>query len=255
MGRMLVKVIAEQPGLQLAAATGRPDSPSLGQDAGQLAGLQPIGVTVTSDLDRSFDADVIVDFTTPAATAWTVTQAAEREVPMVIGTTGLSTQERKAVDKAARKIPIVLSANMSLGVNVLFGLISQAAAALGDAYDVEIVETHHRHKRDSPSGTALAMADVLAHALGRDLARVGSYGRKGDVGARPAGEIGVHAVRGGDVVGDHSVYFLGLGERLEISHRASSRETFARGALRAAEWLVERDPGIYDMQDVLGLRR
>jgi 4-hydroxy-tetrahydrodipicolinate reductase len=173
---------------------------------------------------------------------------------MVIGTTGLGEAELKAVEKAAEKIPIVLSANMSLGVNVLFGLLAQAARALGPAYDVEIVELHHRLKKDSPSGTAMAMAHVLADALERDLTKVAKYGREGQVGARTRDEIAVLAVRGGDIVGEHTAYFCGLGERLELTHRASSRETFARGAVRAAEWLRDRDPGLYDMQDVLGLR-
>jgi 4-hydroxy-tetrahydrodipicolinate reductase len=251
MGRMLVRVIAEQADAELVAATERSDSPELGEDAGLLAGVRPLGVRVTAELDRSLDADVIIDFTAPVATAWTVTQAAEREVAMVIGTTGLGEAERRAVEKAANKIPIVLSANMSLGVNVLYGLLAQAATALGDGYDVEIVELHHRQKRDAPSGTAAQMARVLAEALELQP----SYGRHGEIGPRPPNELGVHAVRGGDVVGDHTAYFFGLGERLEITHRASSRETFARGALRAAEWLRERDPGLYDMQDVLGLRR
>jgi 4-hydroxy-tetrahydrodipicolinate reductase len=256
MGRMIIKVIAETPTSELVAAVERPQSPHLGQDAAVLAGLPPSGVMVTQELDEALDrADVLIDFTAPVATAWTASRAAEREVAMVIGTTGLGESELRAIEKAAERIPIVLSANMSLGVNVLFGLLEQAARALGDAYDVEIVELHHRQKKDAPSGTALAMANVLAAALGRDLAKVGRYGREGQVGARSSEEIGVLAVRGGDIVGEHTAYFCGLGERLEITHRASSRETFARGAVRAAEWLRERDPGLYDMQDVLGLRR
>jgi 4-hydroxy-tetrahydrodipicolinate reductase len=255
MGRMLVSVIADTPTLELVAATERPDAPQLGQDAGLVAGVGNLGVAISGELDRSLDADVIIDFTTPVATAWTVTQAAERGVAMVVGTTGLGDGEKRAIERAARKIPIVMSANMSLGVNVLYGLIAQAAQSLGDGYDVEIVELHHRQKRDSPSGTAMAMAHTLSRTLGRDLAQAARYGRHGDVGARTREELGVHAVRGGDVVGEHTAYFFGLGERLEITHRAASRETFARGALRAAEWLRDRDPGLYDMQDVLGLRR
>jgi 4-hydroxy-tetrahydrodipicolinate reductase len=255
MGRMILKVIAETPTCELVAAVERPQSDALGRDAGTLAGLAPSGVIVKSELDEALDrADVIIDFTAPVATAWTVTRAAEREVAMVIGTTGLGEAELRAVEKAAERIPIVLSANMSLGVNVLFGLLQQAARALGPAYDVEIVELHHRLKKDAPSGTALAMAHVLAEALGRDLGKVGRFGREGDVGQRKPEEIAVLAVRGGDIVGEHTAYFCGLGERLELTHRASSRETFARGAVRAAEWLRERDPGLYDMQDVLGLR-
>jgi 4-hydroxy-tetrahydrodipicolinate reductase len=255
MGRMIIKVISETSTCELVAAIERPQSPQLGQDAGVLAGLPPSGVPVKKELDEALDkSDVLIDFTAPTATAWTVSRAAEREVGMIIGTTGLGDAELKAVEKAAEKIPIVLSANMSLGVNVLFGLLSQAARALGPAYDVEIVELHHRLKKDSPSGTALAMAHVLADALNRDLSKVAKYGREGDVGTRPQDEIGILAVRGGDIVGEHTAYFCGLGERLELTHRASSRETFARGAVRAAEWLRDRDPGLYDMQDVLGLR-
>jgi 4-hydroxy-tetrahydrodipicolinate reductase len=256
MGRMILKVIAETPSTELVAAIERPVSSTLGQDAGVVAGLGPLGVAIRSDLDAALgNADVVIDFTAPSATAWTVSRAADREVAVVIGTTGLGEAEKRAVWQASERIPIVLSANMSLGVNVLFGLVAQAARALGAGYDVEIVELHHRQKKDAPSGTALSMASALAEALGRDLSKEARYGREGQVGARSPDEIGIHAVRGGDIVGEHTVYFCGLGERLEITHRASSRETFARGAVRAAEWLRDRDPGLYDMQDVLGLRK
>jgi 4-hydroxy-tetrahydrodipicolinate reductase len=256
MGRMILKVISETPSTELVAAIERPASPLLGQDAGSVAGLAPLGVALRPDLEEALgQADVIIDFTAPAATAWTVSRAAEHEVGMVIGTTGLGEAEKRAIWHAAERIPIVLSANMALGVNVLFGLLAQAATALGKDYDVEIVELHHRLKKDAPSGTALAMANVLAEALGRDLASDARYGRQGEVGARTPDEIAILAVRGGDIVGEHTAYFCGMGERLEITHRASSRETFARGAVRAAEWLRDRDPGLYDMQDVLGLRK
>jgi 4-hydroxy-tetrahydrodipicolinate reductase len=256
MGRMILKVISETPTAELTAAIERPQSTLLGQDAGSVAGLSPLGVALQKDLDAALtNADVIIDFTAPAATAWTVTRAAEHGVGMVIGTTGLGEAEKRAIWHAAERIPIVLSANMSLGVNVLFGLLAQAATALGKDYDVEIVELHHRFKKDAPSGTALAMGSVLAEALGRNLSEEARYGRQGDVGARTQDEIAILAVRGGDIVGEHTAYFCGMGERLEITHRASSRETFARGAVRAAEWLRDRDPGLYDMQDVLGLRK
>ena len=256
MGRAIVRVIAETEGVELAAAIERPGHPDLGADAGALAGLAPNGVLLTHALDDALAiTDVVIDFTAPSATAWTATRAAESEVALVVGTTGLGDAERRAVERAAEKVPVVLSPNMSVGVNVLFGLLETAARALGDGYDVEIVEAHHRQKKDSPSGTAARMAEVLAEALGRDLTKTANYGRRGNLGARPADQIGIHAVRGGDVVGDHTAYFFGLGERLEITHRASSRETFARGAVRAALWLGDRDPGLYDMQDVLGLRR
>jgi 4-hydroxy-tetrahydrodipicolinate reductase len=256
MGRAIIKVLAETDEAELAAAIERPGHADLGKDAGTLAGLAPAGVQLTHQLDQALEvADVIIDFTAPAATAWTVSRAADAEVGLVIGTTGLGEAERRAVERAAEKVPVVWSPNMSVGVNLVFGLLETAARALGDGYDVEIVELHHRQKRDAPSGTAVRMAEVLAEALGRDLGQVGVYGRRGDVGARTPEPIGVHAVRGGDVVGDHTVHFLGLGERVEITHRASSRDTFARGAVRAALWLGDRDPGLYDMQDVLGLRR
>jgi 4-hydroxy-tetrahydrodipicolinate reductase len=256
MGQMILKVIADTPGTELVGAIERPGSPFLGRDAGLVAGLGELGVPIRAELEEALaNAQVIIDFTAPAATAWTVSRAAEREVAVVIGTTGLGEAEKRAVWQASERIPIVLSANMSLGVNVLFGLLAQAARALGSDYDVEIVELHHRLKKDAPSGTALSMASVLAEALGRDLSQAARYGRQGQVGARPADEIGILAVRGGDIVGEHTAYFCGLGERLEITHRAASRETFARGAVRAARWLGDRDPGLYDMQDVLGLRK
>lgn len=247
MGRMIARVIAETEGVRLSGALERPGSPTLGE------ALAP-GVAVVDDVGRALaEADAIIDFTAPEATVKLAAEAAARGVAMVIGTTGFQPAELDAVRAAAAKIPIVLSANMSLGVNVLLGLLEQAARALGDAYDVEIVELHHRQKKDAPSGTALMMARTLAAALGRDLDQVARYGREGQVGARTKDEIGVLAVRGGDIVGEHTAYFCGLGERLEISHLASSRETFARGAVRAAMWLRGRAPGLYDMRDVLGL--
>ncbi|HZS36144.1 MAG TPA: 4-hydroxy-tetrahydrodipicolinate reductase [Polyangia bacterium] len=256
MGRMIVKVLAETPGAKLGAAVEHAGSDALGKDAGALAGVEPLGVAIEKDAAAALArAQVMIDFTAPASTAELVARAAERKVAVVIGTTGLGERELEAVRRAAESTAIVHSANMSLGVNVLFGLLDAAARALGDAYDVEIVELHHRQKKDSPSGTALAMARVLADALGRDLGRDARYGREGQVGARTTDEIGVLAVRGGDIVGEHTAYFCGLGERLELTHRASSRETFARGAVRAAQWVASRAPGLYDMQDVLGLRR
>jgi 4-hydroxy-tetrahydrodipicolinate reductase len=248
MGQRIIEIIGETEGITLVGAIEREGSPAIGGDVAP-------GVKIDTDLDGALErAQVLIDFTAPAATAHTVARAAERKVAMVIGTTGCGPAELAAIWKAAEKIPIVMSANMSLGVNVLFGLIEQAARALGDAYDVEIVELHHRQKKDAPSGTALAMAKVLAETLGRDLAKDARYGREGQVGARTPKEIGVLAVRGGDIVGEHTAYFCGLGERLEISHKASSRDTFARGAVRAAQWVRGRAPGLYDMQDVLGLR-
>jgi 4-hydroxy-tetrahydrodipicolinate reductase len=255
MGRQVVRVLAETPGVRLAGAIQRPGHPALGQDAGTVAGVGPLEVPIGADLGAALGtADVVIDFTTATATAELAGACAERGVALVVGTTGLGAVEREAVTRAAERVPVVLSPNMSVGVNVLFGLLAVAARALGESYDVELAELHHRAKRDAPSGTALEMARVLAEALGRDLGRAGVYGRHGDVGARSTEEIGVMALRGGDVVGEHTAYFLGRGERLEISHRASSREIFARGAVRAALWLAGKAPALYDMQDVLGLR-
>ena len=255
MGQHILRALTEAAGAKLVGAVERPDHPRIGEDAGVVAGLAPLGVPLTSNLDAALaGADALIDFTSPAATAHFAARATAHHVALVVGTTGLGDMQRKAVELAAEEVPVVLSPNMSVGVNVLFGLVEMAARALGEAYDVEIVEFHHRQKRDAPSGTAMKLAEVIAEALGRDLAQVGTWGRKGDVGARRPEEIGVLAGRGGDVVGDHTAYFLGLGDRIEITHRASSRETFARGAVRAALWLADRDPGLYDMRDVLGLR-
>jgi 4-hydroxy-tetrahydrodipicolinate reductase len=254
MGRMILRLITEHPNLQLAVATERDGSPAIGQDAGLVAGVSPLGVRVSGE-DAALDADVAIIFTAPGATGRLVERAAEAGAAVVIGTTGIGEEERVVIEKAAQQVPIMWAANMSLGMNVLFGLVRQAAAILGDDYDVEIVEMHHRHKKDAPSGTALALAGAIADVMKRDLPEDLRHGRTGIVGARSQREIGMHALRGGDVVGDHCVYFSAMGERVELSHRASSRETFARGALRAAEWLRDRDPGLYDMQDVLGLRR
>lgn len=255
MGTAILRVLADTPGATLAAALERPEHPRLGEDALALAGLPPGGVALSHSFeDALVQADAVIDFTAPVATARHAALCAERGVALVVGTTGLGEAERRAVEQAAERIPIVWAPNMSLGVNVLFRLVELAAKALGDAYDVEIVEAHHRQKKDAPSGTALRLAEGIARALGRDLDEVANYGRHGQVGARPEREIGILTMRGGDVVGDHTAYFLGMGERVELTHRASSRETFARGAVRAAQWLAGRAPGLYDMQDVLGLR-
>lgn len=256
MGRQILRVLVDTPGVVLHGAVEREGHADLGRDAGAVAGGPALGVPITADLDAALDgADVLIDFTVPAATARAAAAAAAHGVALVVGTTGLGEAERAAVVAASARVAVVLSPNMSVGVNVLLGLLDLAARALGDGFDVEIVELHHRLKRDAPSGTAVRMAEVLAQALGRDLGAVGVYGRKGDVGPRRAEELGVMTVRGGDVVGEHTAYFLGLGERVEITHRASSRETFARGAVRAAEWLRDRAPGLYDMRDVLGLAK
>jgi 4-hydroxy-tetrahydrodipicolinate reductase len=264
MGQAIVRVVADTPGAALAAAVEREGSAALGRDAAALAGLPPGQITITSELPGApasaaasvqGPADVWIDFSSPAASVAHARAAAERGVALVVGTTGLQPADRAAIAACARDIPLVLTPNMSVGVNVLLRLVAEAARALGPDYDIEVLEAHHRHKRDAPSGTALRLAEALAAATGRDLATTACYARQGDVGPRPASEIGLQTLRGGDVVGDHTVFFFGQGERVEITHRASSRETFARGAVRAALWLrAERRPsGLYDMRDVLGL--
>jgi 4-hydroxy-tetrahydrodipicolinate reductase len=264
MGQAIVRVVADTPGATLAAAVARADSAAIGRDAAALAGLAPGQITVTSELPGAGEpgqtqphTDVWIDFSSPAASVAHARAAAQRGVALVVGTTGLAPADRAAIAEAARKVPVVLSPNMSVGVNVLLRLVADAARALGPDYDLEVLETHHRHKRDAPSGTALRLAEALAEATGRDLAGTARYARQGDVGPRTTSEIGLQTLRGGDVVGDHTVFFLGQGERVEITHRASSRETFARGAVRAALWLraQPRAPGLYDMRDVLGLAR
>ncbi len=248
MGRALIDAAAGRGDVRVAAAVDRPDAPGLG---GALAG----GVMVGADLRAGLTAAAVyIDFTTPQATAAAAAVAAELGRPAVIGTTGLSPAEEIQLAYLARRVPIVVASNFSLGVNLLTGLVRKAAAALGATWDVEIVETHHRAKRDAPSGTALTLAQAAAEGHGVSYDQVKRHGRDGEVGARPQGEIGVHAVRGGDVVGEHQVSFFGAGERLELGHRATSRTIFAAGALRAAAWVVGQPPGRYDMLDVLGLR-
>jgi 4-hydroxy-tetrahydrodipicolinate reductase len=251
MGATVIRLLAGAEGLALHAAVERPGGP--GGDAGTAAGLGPLGVAIGHDLGAALSgADVVVDFTSHEASARHAALCAERGVALVIGSTGFTPEARAKVVEAARRIPVVLSPNMSVGVNVLFDLVRRAAATLGDAYDVEIVELHHRKKKDAPSGTAEKLAEVAAEALGRPR-EVLAYERHGLIGERPAKEIGVQTLRGGDVVGEHTVFYCGEGERLELTHRATSREQFARGALRAARWLPGRPAGLYDMADVLGL--
>ena len=246
MGRTLIDAVLADRDLALAAALDAAGSPALGQPAGSLR--------IGSDLGALAGADVLVDFTRPEGTLAHLEACLQRGKPMVIGTTGFSDVQKARIAEGARRLPIVLSPNFAIGVNVVFRLAQTAAAALGDAYDVEIVEAHHRHKVDAPSGTALKLGELVAGALGRDLAKVATHGRSGDTGERPARAIGFHAIRGGDIVGEHTVIFAGAGERVEIAVRSQSRMTYAAGALRAAKWLRGRAPGLYDMFDVLGLK-
>ena len=254
MGRALIELVLASKDLRLAAALEAPGSPCMGGDAGELVG-HPCGLKVTSDIAGGLaGADCLIDFTRPEATLAHVEVCAEKGVPMVIGTTGFSARQNERIAAAAGRIAIVLAPNMAVGVNVALKLAETAAKALGDGYDVEIIEAHHRNKVDAPSGTALKFGEVIARALGRDLSRNALHGRKGEVGERDPKAIGFHAVRGGDIVGEHTVMFAGEGERIEITVRSSSRATYALGALRAARFVREKGRGLFDMQDVLGLR-
>ncbi|WP_439638366.1 4-hydroxy-tetrahydrodipicolinate reductase [Nevskia sp.] len=254
MGRALIDSTLRTPTLRLGAAIERGGHPSLGSDAGTLIGVAPAGVALTDQLPAALAATaVLVDFTGPAATLAALAACVAARRPMVIGTTGFTPEQKDAIAAAAREIPVCIAANYSVGVNVALKLVELAARTLGDDYDVEIVEAHHRHKVDSPSGTALAFGEAAAAGLERDLRSNAIYGREGQIGPRKRETIGFATVRGGDVVGDHTVLFLGDGERVEISHRASSRTNFASGALRAAEWLAGQPAGLYSMRDVLGL--
>ncbi len=255
MGGLIVRLVGEDPSLALGAALEAPGHARLGQDAGQIAGLgRSLAVPLAADFAPDAGLDVVVDFSLPAGTMAAADYCKAHKVPMVIGTTGLSDTQAAGIRQAAEVIPVVLSPNFSVGVNLLLSMVGHVARTLGDDYDCEIVEMHHRFKKDAPSGTALKLADAIARATGRDIKKDAVHGREGIIGERPRGEIGILALRGGDVVGDHTVTFAGVGERIELTHRASSRETFARGALRAAKFLlVGRKPRLYSMLDVLGL--
>jgi 4-hydroxy-tetrahydrodipicolinate reductase len=253
MGIQIARLVHATEGMVVSGAVERPGV-AVGQDVGVLAGLGPIGVVVVDALEKALPgADVVIDFTSPEASARHAAACAERGVALVVGSTGFSPETKAGIAAAARRIPVVLSPNMSVGVNVLFDLVRQAAKVLGDAYDVEIVELHHKKKKDAPSGTAVRLGEVAAEALGRDPKDTFAFARHGIVGERPPSQIGLQTVRGGDVVGEHTVYFFGDGERLELTHRATSREQFARGAARAAAWIVGKPAGLYDMANVLGL--
>ncbi|CAD5106993.1 4-hydroxy-tetrahydrodipicolinate reductase [Zestomonas carbonaria] len=254
MGKTLIEAIQHADGAGLTAAVDRPDSTLVGADAGELAAIGRIGVPLSADLAKVADEfDVLIDFTHPSVTLKNLEICRQTGKAMVIGTTGFSAEEKQRLAEAAREIPIVFAANFSVGVNLCLKLLDTAARVLGDDVDIEIIEAHHRHKVDAPSGTALRMGEVVASALGRDLQKVAVYGREGQTGARARETIGFATVRAGDVVGDHTVLFAADGERVEITHKASSRMTFAKGAVRAALWLDGREAGLYDMQDVLGL--
>ncbi|MBI0408823.1 MAG: 4-hydroxy-tetrahydrodipicolinate reductase [Nitrosomonadaceae bacterium] len=254
MGRALLEAVNQASDMRLVAALERSGSPYLSKDAGELIGAS-YGVAVTDDIVAALsESNVLIDFTRPEGTLAHLAVCRARNVKMVIGTTGFSAEQKEELKKAAKEIAIVFAPNMSVGVNVTFKLLQVAAKALNEGYDIEIIEVHHRHKVDAPSGTALRMGEIVAESLDRDLEEVSVYGRHGVTGERLPATIGFSTVRGGDIVGDHTVMFAGTGERIEISHKASSRANFAVGALRAARFLADKESGLFDMQDVIGLR-
>jgi 4-hydroxy-tetrahydrodipicolinate reductase len=254
MGGAVVRAIQQSRNIKLVAAIDKPNSARVGKDAGEVASTGHLGIEVSDGIEPYLTAQsVVIDFTNPEASLGFLRAASKKRAPMVIATTGFNPKQLAEIKRLSKRTPTLLSANTSLGVNVLVSLLGKAAKMLGDDYDVEIVEAHHRFKKDAPSGTALALGRSVAQALNRDLEKIGINGRKGIVGERSKKEIALLSVRAGDIVGEHTVIFGGIGERLEFIHRAHSRDTFARGAIRAALWLAKRKPGLYGMQDVLGL--
>jgi 4-hydroxy-tetrahydrodipicolinate reductase len=254
MGGAVIRVAQQTAAVKVVGAIDRPGSARIGKDAGEISGIGRIGVAVSDRIVPVIKANsVIIDFTTPEASLGYLKDAAKQRIPIVIATTGFDAKQRSAIKRLARRTPTLLSANTSFGVNVLVSLLGKAAKMLGDDYDIEIIEAHHRFKKDAPSGTALALGRSVAEALNRDLDKVGINGRKGIVGARGKKEIALLSVRAGDIVGEHTVIFGGIGERLEFIHRAHSRDTFAHGAIRAAQWLARKKPGLYGMPDMMGI--
>lgn len=254
MGRMLIEYVLDADGVTLAGALDVPGAAALGQDAGLLLGRET-GVAITSDIEAALSgADCLIDFTRPEGTLAHLQVARRLGVKMVVGTTGFDDAGKAALAEAAQSIGVVFAANMSVGVNATFKLLEVAARMLSSGYDIEIIEAHHRYKVDAPSGTALKMGEVIAEALGRDLKTCGVFAREGHTGERDPNSIGFATVRGGDIVGDHTVMFAGIGERIEITHKASSRQSYADGAVRAARFLADKPNGLFDMQDVLGLK-
>lgn len=253
MGRMLIEAVLNSDDGVLAAALEHADSPFIGKDAGELVGSAN-GVKITADLAALADCDVLIDFTRPEGTLDHLKACLQHKAGIIIGTTGFDAAGKAAIEAAATSIPVVFAPNMAVGVNAVFKLLDVAARILNEGYDIEVIEAHHRHKVDAPSGTALRMGEVVAKALGRTLEEDAIYGREGHTGERPASQIGFSTIRGGDIVGDHTVLFAGLGERIEITHKSASRMPYASGSLRAARFLKGKQSGLFDMQDVLGLR-
>ena len=254
MGGRVIQAIKETPSIKLSGAVERADHPSLGKDIGELHGLGKMDIPLEGEFGKG-EGDVIINFSSPAASMESLEFAQKMGLAIVIGTTGLNQEQIERMKELSKQTRCVFSPNMSVGMNVMFRVVQEVAQILGSEYDVEILEAHHHLKKDSPSGTAVKLGELIAKALGRDFSRVSVYGRKGMVGERTREEIGMQVIRAGDIVGDHTVLFGGIGERLEIIHRAHSRDNFARGAVRAALWVVHQPNGLYDIQDVLGLRR
>lgn len=255
MGRALTEAVSNADGVTLTVALERPGSSVIGADAGELAGLGKLGVTVVDNLEQVLDKfDVLIDFTRPQVTLGNLALCRRAGRRIVIGTTGFSDEEKQQIKNASAHIGVVFAPNMSVGVNLCFKLLDIAARIMGDNVDIEVIESHHRHKVDAPSGTALRMGEVVAAALGRNLKECAVYGREGQTGERERRTIGFETIRAGDIVGEHTVMFADIGERVEITHKASSRMTFANGAVRAAGWIMQQHQGLFDMQDVLGLR-
>ena len=255
MGKRIIEIISETEGISIAGGTEIKGSILIGKDLGVETGIGANNIPISDSLENiSNSGDVIIDFTTPEASMGNLKAAILNKKDMVIGTTGLSNKQLDEIKKASNNVRIVYAPNMSVGVNVLFKLIKEAAAVLGKGYDIEIIEAHHRYKKDAPSGTAVKIAEILASETNRDISKAGVYGRKGMIGERTDQEIGIHVIRGGDITGDHTVMFCGMGERVQLSHIAHNRDNFANGAVRAALWLSDKEPGLYDMMDVLELK-
>jgi len=256
MGSRIIYTIHQTEEIRLVGAIELKGHPLMGTDAGESLGIGKIDIPVVDSIDKvNSDFDVLIDFSTPESSLISLERVAIKKKAVVIGTTGFSTQQTERIKKLTQDIPCVCAPNMSVGINLMFNLISQVAKILKDEYDIEIIESHHRFKKDAPSGTAMKMAQILADTIKRNLNQVAVHQRKGVIGERSREEIGIQVIRGGDIVGEHTVIFAGMGERLEITHRAHSRDTFARGAVRAAKWVVAQQPGLYDMQDVIGLKQ
>ncbi|MFH1644917.1 MAG: 4-hydroxy-tetrahydrodipicolinate reductase [Candidatus Omnitrophota bacterium] len=252
MGKKIALFGLDDSGVEIASVTENKNHPDIGKDFGNILGRAEMGVPIIFDISKALtNTDVIIDFTSPTALINNIAAARKAKVPIVIGTTGITDEEMKLVKSASKEIPVLVSSNMSIGVNLLFRVAGDIANALGEDFDVEIVEAHHNKKKDAPSGTAKSLAEAIAQARGRNLKDVAVYGREGNVGQRPKGEIGIHAVRGGDIIGDHTVIYAGDSERIELTHRARSRDIFAKGALFAAKFLKDKSPGLYNMQDAI----